>query len=81
VLVDVLVLVLVLANPLPHRTHCHRLVQSDAAWHVAIARGSAMEVAAVHDVIRLLGVRTDEHHGQAVELLGRVGSMLSKLSR
>jgi hypothetical protein len=40
-----------------------------------------MECAAVLDVVRLLGVGTDEQHRQAVELLGRMVSMLSKRSR
>jgi four helix bundle protein len=58
-----------------------RVTAADGARHFAIARGSAMECAAVLDIVRLLGVGTDEQHRQAVELLGRMVSMLSKLSR
>jgi hypothetical protein len=76
VLVDVLVLVLVLANT--DVVQDARNPKPAIATDFAIARGSAMECAAVLDVVRLLGVGTDEQHRQAVELLGR---MLSKLSR
>jgi hypothetical protein len=78
VLVDVLVLVLVLAN-IAEGTG--RVTAADGARHFAIERGSAMECAAGLGVVRLLGVGTDEQHRQAVELLGRMVSMLSNLSR
>ena len=58
-----------------------RVSAADGAQHFAIARGSAMECAAVLDIIRLLGVLTDDQHRQAAELLARMVSMLSKLSR
>ena len=58
-----------------------RVSAPDGARHFAIARGSAMECAAALDVVRLLRVGTDEQHRQAIELLGRIVSMLSKLSR
>jgi four helix bundle protein len=58
-----------------------RVTAADGARHFAIARGSAMECAAVLDVVRLLGVGTDEQYRQAVELLGRMVAMLSKLCR
>jgi four helix bundle protein len=54
---------------------------ADAARHFAIARGSAMEWASVLDVILILGVLPGERHQQAIELLARVVSMVSKLSR
>jgi four helix bundle protein len=58
-----------------------RVTAADAARHFAIARGSAMECASVLDVIRILGVLPGEQHQEAIELLARVVSMLSKLSR
>ena len=50
-------------------------------WHFAIARGSAMECAAVLDVVRALGALQDEQYRQAVELWARVVDMLTKLCR
>ena len=79
VLVDVLVLVLVLANT--DVVQDARNPKPAIATDFAIARGSAMECATALDVVRLLGVGTDEQHRQAIELLGRIVSMLSKLSR
>jgi len=58
-----------------------RVSAADGARHFAIARGSAMECAAVLDVVRVLGAVPEDQHRQAVELLGRMVSMLSKLSR
>jgi four helix bundle protein len=58
-----------------------RSSDADGARHFAIARGSAMECAAVLDVIRALGGVADEQHGRAVELLTRIVSMLTKLAR
>ncbi|MBK6811109.1 MAG: four helix bundle protein, partial [Sandaracinaceae bacterium] len=53
----------------------------DKARHFAIARGSAMECAAVLDVVRALGALDDEPHRKAVDLLTRVTAMLTKLCR
>ena len=47
----------------------------------AIARGSAMECAAVIDVVRVLGAVDDDRHQLALELLGRVVAMLTRLCR
>jgi four helix bundle protein len=58
-----------------------RTSEADGARHFAIARGSAMECAAVLDVIRALGSLEDERYRQAVELLARVVAMLTKLCR
>ncbi len=58
-----------------------RTSEADGARHFAIARGSAMECAAVLDVVRALGALQDERYRQAVELLARVVAMLTKLCR
>ena len=58
-----------------------RVTAADGALHFAIARGSAMECAAVLDVGPRLVLGTGEHHRKAVERLGRMVAMLSKLSR
>jgi four helix bundle protein len=54
---------------------------ADAARHYAIARGSAMECAAVLDVVRALGSLQESQHRQALELLARVVAMLTELCR
>jgi four helix bundle protein len=41
-----------------------RASEADASRHFAIARGSAMECAAVLDVIRVLGMLQDQRHQQ-----------------
>ena len=53
----------------------------DASRHHAIARGSAMECAAILDVALALQATSDEHHQRALELLGRVVAMLTKMCR
>jgi four helix bundle protein len=58
-----------------------RASEADKARHFAIARGSAMECAAVLDVVRALGALDDEPHRKAVDLLTRVTAMLTKLCR
>lgn len=52
------------------RVHCHR-----------IARGEAMESGAALDVIRLLGVAPAEQLDRGKDLLVRIVSMLTKMSR
>jgi four helix bundle protein len=52
----------------------------DRAHFHAIARGSAMECGAILDVIRLLGMATDEVD-RGKELVGRTVCMLSKMCR
>src|SRR5687768_18559166 len=54
---------------------------ADAARHYAIARGSAMESAAVLDVVRCLGVLADDRYHHGMELLARTVAMLTKLCR
>src|SRR6187431_1620038 len=57
------------------------LPRRNRARHFTIARGSAMECAAVLDVVRALGALQDEQYRRAVELLARVVAMLTKLCR
>ena len=54
-----------------------RATEADASRHFAIARGSAMECAAVLDVTRVLGLV----HQQAIALLSRLVAMLTEMSR
>ena len=55
--------------------------RADAARHYAIARGSAMEAAAVLDVIRCLGALDEDRQRQSLDLLARIVGMLTKLCR
>ncbi|HEY3450923.1 MAG TPA: four helix bundle protein [Myxococcales bacterium] len=54
---------------------------ADIARTYAIARGSAMECAAVLDTLRVLKVVEDSKHQQGCELLERIVAMLTKLCR
>ena len=58
-----------------------RASEADAARHYAIARGSAMECAAVLDILRTLGSIQEPQHRQATDLLARVVARLTKLCR
>ena len=58
-----------------------RASDADAARHYAIARGSAMESAAVLDVVRCLGALEEGKHRRGLELLSRIVAMLTKLCR
>ena len=70
-----------LSVPLNIAEAAGRTSEADAARHFAIARGSAMECAAVLDVTRALGVLQEPRHQQATDLLARVVAMLTKLCR
>jgi four helix bundle protein len=70
-----------LSVPLNIAEAAGRTSELDAARHYAIARGSAMECAAVLDVIRALGGLQEIQHRHATELLARVVAMLTKLCR
>jgi four helix bundle protein len=70
-----------LSVPLNIAEGAGRTSDADAARHFAIARGSAMECAAVLDVIRALGVLQEQPYHQATDLLARVVAMLTKLCR
>jgi four helix bundle protein len=54
---------------------------SEQRRHFAIARGSAMECAAVLDACRILNLVQAGEHGRARELLLRIVQMLSKMCR
>ena len=58
-----------------------RLRDADAARHRAIARGSAMECAAVLDICRVVGFAGPTELAEARRLLLRVVQMLSKMCR
>ena len=58
-----------------------RTGQADAARTYAIARGSAMECAAVLDALLVLKVVGPEVHQRGLELLERIVAMLTKLCR
>jgi len=52
----------------------------DAARHYGIARGSAMEAAAAIDAMKVLDVITPPQHAEAIGLLERIVSMLTKMT-
>jgi four helix bundle protein len=54
---------------------------ADAARFYAIARGSAMECAAVLDACTAIGIGQDQAHTEAVALLVRIVEMLSRMCR
>jgi four helix bundle protein len=70
-----------LSVPLNIAEGAGRTSEADAARHFAIARGSAMECAAILDVIFVLGALEQEPYRQATDLLARVVAMLTKLCR
>ena|ERR1019366_373828 len=54
---------------------------ADGARHYAIARGSAMECAAIMDSLRVLAVLDEARHAEAIEVIARIVAMLTKLCR
>jgi four helix bundle protein len=58
-----------------------RASRPDAARHFAIARGSAMECAAVLDIAKVMGVLEMKPYERGVMLLEGVVAMLTKLCR
>jgi len=58
-----------------------RASEADGARHYAIARGSAMECAAIVDALHVLGVVDPSQHERAAELLERLVAMLTKMCR
>jgi len=58
-----------------------RTGKADAARAYAIARGSAMECAAVLDALQVLKIVKDDVHQRGIDTLGRVVAMLTKLCR
>jgi len=58
-----------------------RVSDADAARHYGIARGSAMECAAITDALQALGALDEAQYRVTSELLERIVSMLTKLAR
>ena len=58
-----------------------RTGEADAARTYAIARGSAMECAAVLDALAILKLIEPELHRRGIDLLERIVQMLTKLCR
>jgi four helix bundle protein len=70
-----------LSIPLNIAEAAGRTSAADGARHYAIARGSAMECAAIVDALRVLAVVAEEEHVRATELLARIVAMLTRLCR
>ena len=70
-----------LSVPLNIAEGAGRVSDVDGARHFAIARGSAMECAAILDVVHVMGILEEEQHRPAADLLARVVAMLTKLCR
>jgi four helix bundle protein len=70
-----------LSVPLNIAEGAGRNTEADAARHYAIARGSAMECAALIDSLRVLNLLDDAAHFRAIELVSRIVAMLTKLCR
>ena len=70
-----------LSVPLNIAEAAGRVSDADVARHYGIARGSAMECAAIVDVLQVLGAIDRHRHAHGLELLERVVSMLTKLAR
>ena len=68
-----------LSIPLNIAEAAGRTGKADAARVYAIARGSAMECAAVMDALQLLKVVDSSRYQRGIELLERVVAMLTKL--
>ena len=70
-----------LSVPLNIAEAAGRTTEADGARHYAIARGSAMECAAILDALHVLGLADNDAHAEAVELLARIVAMATKLCR
>ena len=70
-----------LSIPLNIAEAAGRVSEADGARHDAIARGSAMECAAIMDALRVLTVVDERQHAEAADLLARLVAMLTKLCR
>ena len=68
-----------LSVPLNIAEAAGRTGKADAARTYAIARGSAMECAAVMDALQLLKIVDSSRYQRGIELLERVVAMLTKL--
>jgi four helix bundle protein len=70
-----------LSVPLNIAEAAGRATDADTARHYAIARGSAMECAAVIDAFRVLDILDERQYRTAIDLLERIASMLTRLCR
>ena len=70
-----------LSVPLNIAEAAGRTTEVDAARHYAIARGSAMECAAIIDSLHVLSMLDDTLHTKVLDLIGRIVSMLTRLCR
>ena len=70
-----------LSIPLNIAEGAGRTSEPDKARHYAIARGSAMECAAIIDSVHVLGGLDDTEHERAIELVERIVAMLTRLCR
>jgi len=70
-----------LSIPLNVAEGAGRASAADGARHYAIARGSAMECAAIVDALRVLSAKGEQEHLRATGLLARVVAMLTKMCR
>ncbi|HEX7604911.1 MAG TPA: four helix bundle protein [Polyangiaceae bacterium] len=70
-----------LSVPLNIAEGAGRVSEADGARHYAIARGSAMECAAIVDALRVLSVVDEEEYERTNELLARIVAMLTKMCR
>ncbi len=70
-----------LSIPLNVAEAAGRTSEADGARHYAIARGSAMECAAIVDALDVLSELDDGKREQASDLLARIVAMLTKLCR
>ena len=70
-----------LSVPLNIAEAAGRVSEAEVARHYGIARGSAMECAAIVDVLQVLRAIDRPRHASGLELLERIVSMLTKLAR
>jgi four helix bundle protein len=68
-----------LSVPLNIAEGAGRISRADGVRHYGISRGSAMECAAIMDALRALSVVTEDEWQRAIELLGRIVAMLTKM--
>jgi four helix bundle protein len=70
-----------LSVPLNIAEAAGRTTQADGGRHYAIARGAAMECAAIIDAMHVLRIIDDPSHVQASAVLARIVAMTTKLCR
>jgi four helix bundle protein len=68
-----------LSIPLNIAEAAGRTGRADAARTYAIARGSAMECAAIFDALLVLNLVDQQTHQRGCDLLGRIVAMLTRL--